>query len=77
MIDDGSENLFEGFWPFMKRFLIMFLPLWVFLIGYSAGLHIIISAVLAGLSVSTVAIFEKYQLKQKNDRTTAGNKVIK
>ena len=77
MIDDGSENLFDGFWPFMKRFLIMFLPLWVFLIGYSAGLHIIISAVLAGLSVSTVAIFEKYQLKQKNDRTTAGNKVIK
>ena len=77
MIDDGSENLFEGFWPFMKRFRIMFLPLWVFLIGYSAGLHIIISAILSGLSVSTVAIFEKYQLKQENDSTTAGNKVIK
>ena len=77
MIDDGSENLFEGFWPFMKRFLTLFLPLWVFLIGYSAGLHILISAILAGLSVSTVAIFEKYQLKQENDSTNDGNKVIK
>ena len=77
MMDDGSENLFEGFWPFMKRFLILFLPLWVFLIGYSANLHIMISAILAGLSVSTVAIFEKYRLKQESDSTTAGNKVIK
>ena len=77
MIDDGSENLFEGFWPFMKRFLILFLPLWVFLIGYSAGLNILISAILAGLSVSTVTIFEKYQLKRENDGSDGGNKVIK
>ena len=67
MLDDGSAELFEGFWPFMKRFLLIFLPLWVFLIGYSVGLPNIASAIIAGLSVSVVAIFEKYKLKQENE----------
>tara|TARA_B110000495_G_C22800082_1_gene467394 strand:- start:285 stop:488 length:204 start_codon:yes stop_codon:yes gene_type:complete len=67
MLDDGSAELFEGFWPFMKRFLLIFLPLWVFLICYSIGLHNIVSAIIAGLSVSAVAIFEKYKLKQQNE----------
>ena len=60
--DDGSAELFGGFWPFIKRFVLFFLPLWVFLIGMSAGIHIIISAIIAGLSVSLVAIFEKKKM---------------
>jgi len=66
MIEDGSEELFNGFWPFMKRFLIMFLPLWVFLICYSAGLHLILSSILAGASISLVAIFEKHRINYEN-----------
>lgn len=67
MIDDGSEELFNGFWPFMKRFALVFLPLWVLLLGYSAGLNLIISAILAGASVSIVALYEKHKLKQLNE----------
>jgi hypothetical protein len=67
MIDDGSEELFNGFWPFMKRFALVFLPLWVLLLGYAAGFNLIISAILAGASVSIVALYEKYKLKQLNE----------
>ena len=77
MLDDGSAELFEGFWPFMKRFLFMFLPLWVFLIGYTAGLHIILASILAGPSISIVAIFEKYKLKQESEEGLDGNNLIK
>jgi len=77
MIEDGSEELFNGFWPFMRRFIIVFLPLWIFLIGYAAGMNIIIAAILAGASVSIVAIFENYKLKQENEKKIDGNNVIK
>ena len=77
MLDDGSAELFEGFWPFMKRFLFMFLPLWVFLIGYTAGLHVILAAILAGASISVVAIFEKYKLKQGSEDNSDGTNLIK
>tara|TARA_B100000767_G_scaffold271705_2_gene297863 strand:+ start:251 stop:472 length:222 start_codon:yes stop_codon:yes gene_type:complete len=70
MLDDGSAELFSGFWPFMKRFLLLFLPLWVFLITWAAGLNIIIASILAGLSVSTVPIYEKYRLKQESQIET-------
>jgi hypothetical protein len=63
-MEDGSEELFNGFWPFMKRVLLLFLPLWVFLIGWSAGLNIIVTAILAGSSVSIVAIYEKMKVGQ-------------
>ncbi|MGY8746118.1 MAG: hypothetical protein ACKVG2_06145 [Candidatus Poseidoniales archaeon] len=63
-MEDGSEELFNGFWPFMKRFLLLVLPLWVFLIGWSAGLNIIVTAILAGSSVSIVAIYEKMKVGQ-------------
>tara|TARA_B110000438_G_scaffold189811_1_gene181447 strand:- start:1915 stop:2109 length:195 start_codon:yes stop_codon:yes gene_type:complete len=63
-MEDGSEELFNGFWPFMKRVLLLFLPLWVFLIGWSAGLNIIVTAILAGSSVSIVAIYEKMKVNQ-------------
>jgi len=67
MNEDGSEELFNGFWPFMKRFALVFLPLWVFLLGYSAGLNLIIASIIAGASVSIVAIYEKHKLKQLNE----------
>jgi len=76
-MEGGSEELFNGFWPFMKRFLLLFLPLWVFLIGYSAGLNIIIAAILAGLSVSSVAIFENLKLRRENDFADDANNLIK
>ena len=76
-MEGGSEELFNGFWPFMKRFLLLFLPLWVFLIGYSAGLHIIFAAILAGLSVSSVAIFENLKLRRENDFADDANNLIK
>jgi hypothetical protein len=65
MIDDGSEDLFGGFWPFMQRFLLLFLPLWVYLLCWSAGLNVLVSAILAGFSVSAVAIFEKIRIKSE------------
>ena len=77
MLDDGSAELFGGFWPFMRRFLFMFLPLWVFLIGYTAGLHVILASILAGASISVVAIFEKYKLKQESEEGLDGNNLIK
>jgi hypothetical protein len=76
-MEDGSEELFNGFWPFMKRFLLLFLPLWVFLIGWSAGLNIIVTAILAGLSVSSVAIFENLRLRRENDFADDANNLIK
>tara|TARA_B100000767_G_C19591127_1_gene461493 strand:- start:158 stop:391 length:234 start_codon:yes stop_codon:yes gene_type:complete len=77
MLDDGAADLFGGFWPFMRRFLFMFLPLWVFLIGYTAGLHVIFASILAGASISVVAIFEKYKLKQGSEENSDGNNLIK
>tara|TARA_B110000444_G_scaffold171897_1_gene160679 strand:+ start:7309 stop:7542 length:234 start_codon:yes stop_codon:yes gene_type:complete len=77
MLDDGAADLFGGFWPFMRRFLFMFLPLWVFLIGYTAGLHVIFASILAGASISVVAIFEKYKLKQGSEEYSDGNNLIK
>ena len=64
VIDDGSEDFFVGFWPIIKRIVLVFLPLWVFLIGYSMGLNIFISSILAGSSVSSVYIFEKIKGKK-------------
>ena len=63
---DGSEFLLEGFWPLIRYFLFMFLPIWVFLIGFSAGLNLLISSVIAGLSISFVVIYEKFMLKRTN-----------
>ena len=50
-MDNGSAELFGGFWPFMKKILLLFLPIWIFLIGWAAGLNNIVSAILAGLSI--------------------------
>ena len=66
--DDGTADLYGGFWPFIKRFLLLFLPLWVLLIALSAGVHVIISAILSGLSVSLVAVFEKKKMQAEMEK---------
>ena len=77
VVTDPTDDLFSGFWPVMRRFLFAFLPLWVFLIGYSAGLNVIIAAIIAGASVSLVAIYEKKKIQQEFDKTGDSNKGIK
>ena len=77
MVGNASDELFSGFWPIMRRFLFAFLPLWIFLIAYSADINVIISAILAGASVSLVAIYEKKKILSENDKQSDGNKVIK
>ena len=77
MVGNASDELFSGFWPIMRRFLFAFLPLWVFLIAYSANINVIISAILAGASVSLVAIYEKKKILSENANQSDGNKVIK
>jgi NhaP-type Na+/H+ or K+/H+ antiporter len=61
----------------MRRFLFAFLPLWVFLIGYAAGINVIIAAVIAGASVSLIAIYEKKKIQEEVSKNNDGNKVIK
>ena len=77
MVGNASDELFSGFWPIMRRFLFAFLPLWIFLIAYSANINVIISAILAGASVSLVAIYEKKKIMSENAKQNDGNKVIK
>ena len=63
-IDDGSEELFGGFWPFIRMTLMLFLPLWVWLLLWSAGVPNIISALASGLSLSIIVAIERYKLNQ-------------
>ena len=77
MVGNASDELFSGFWPIMRRVLFAFLPLWIFLIAYSAGINVIICAILAGSSVSLVAIYENKKIMSENDSKNDGNKVIK
>lgn len=77
MVGNASDELFSGFWPIMRRFLFAFLPLWIFLIAYSAGINVIICAILAGSSVSLVAIYENKKIMSENAKQNDGNKVIK
>ena len=77
MFDDGSDELFGGIWPFMKRALVLFLPIWVFLICWTADLHIFISAIVAGLSLPLIQIFEKMKLKHQIESESDSDNVIK
>lgn len=65
--DDGTAEMFGGFWLLIRKFIMAFLPIWVFLIFYAANVHVVISAVIAGSSVSLVAIYEKLKIKQANE----------
>ena len=63
-LDEGSEELFGGFWPFIRRTLMLFLPLWVWLLMWAAGMPSILSALVAGLSLSIIVAIERYKLRQ-------------
>lgn len=63
-LDEGSEDLFGGFWPFIRRTLMLFLPLWVWLLMWAADMPSILSALVAGLSLSIIVAIERYKLRQ-------------
>jgi hypothetical protein len=77
MLDDSTDDLFGGFWPFMKRVLLMFLPAWVFLLAWTAGAPTMLAAVLAGCSVAGVAIIENMKMKQAMKVDDAAESLIK
>ena len=63
-LDEGSEDLFGGFWPFIRRTLMLFLPLWVWLLMWAADMPSILSALVSGLSLSIIVAIERYKLRQ-------------
>lgn len=63
-LDEGSEELFGGFWPFIRRTLMLFLPLWVWLLMWAADMPNVLSALVAGLSLSIIVAIERYKLRQ-------------
>ena len=74
MIDDGHEDLFGGVWPFVKRALFLFVPFWVGLIVWYAGVDYIdknillfITTISAGLTFPAIQVFEKLKLKRKSE----------
>ena len=74
MLDDGHEDLFGGVWPFVKRALFLFLPFWIALIVWYAGVDYIdrnillfLTAISAGLTFPAIQLFEKLKLKRKSE----------
>ena len=74
MIDNGHEDLFGGVWPFVKRALFLFVPFWVGLIVWYAGVDYIdknillfITTISAGLTFPAIQVFEKLKLKRKSE----------
>ena len=74
LLDDGHEDLFGGVWPFIKRVLFVFLPIWVAMIVWYAGVDYIdqnfllfFTAISAGLTFTMVQLFEKLKLKRKSE----------
>ena len=72
MLDDGHEDLFGGIWPFIKRALFVFLPLWVAMIVWYGGVDYIDRTILlfmttisAGLTFPVIQLFEKLNIKRK------------
>jgi hypothetical protein len=43
---------------------MLFLPLWVFLLLWAAGMPNIISALFSGLSLSIIVAIERYKLRE-------------
>ena len=84
MLDDGHEHLFGGVWPFIKRALFLFLPIWVGLIVWTGGRgHIdntpllFISTISAGLSLPLIQLFEKYTIYRNSKSESDLDNVIK
>jgi len=74
MLDDGHEDLFGGVWPFVKRALFLFVPFWVGLIVWYAGVDYVdrnillfITTISAGLTFPAIQLFEKMNLKRKSE----------
>ena len=74
MLDDGHEDLFGGVWPFVKRALFLFLPFWVALIVWYAGVDYIdrtvllfLTAISAGLTLPAIQLFEKLKLMRNSE----------
>tara|TARA_Y100000588_G_scaffold260691_1_gene275268 strand:+ start:246 stop:482 length:237 start_codon:yes stop_codon:yes gene_type:complete len=73
MLDDGHEDLLGGIWPFMKRVLFVFLPLWVAMIVWYLGVDYInhnillfLTTIAAGLTFPAIQLFEKIKLMKKS-----------
>jgi len=84
MLDDGHEDLFGGIWPFMKRALFLFLPIWVALIVWYAGkghieynILLFMTTISAGLSIPLIQVFEKIKLKGLSGTESDEDNVIK
>ena len=84
MLDDGHEDLFEGVWPFIKRALYVFLPVWVGLIVWTGGQDYIdntpllfMSTISAGLSLPLIQLFEKYKMYRNTLSESDSDNVIK
>ena len=69
MIDDTSDELLGGFWPFLKRFLFLLLPIWVYLLCISANLPLFVSTIIAGSSLAVILAFEKFKLSKDSSRS--------
>ena len=84
MLDDGHEDLFGGIWPFIKRALLVLLPIWVGLIVWTGGYDYIdktplmfMSTIAAGLSLPLIQLFEKYNIYRKGKSEPDSDNVIK
>ena len=84
MLDDGHEDLFGGIWPFIKRALLVLLPIWVGLIVWTGGYDYIdktplmfMSTIAAGLSLPLIQLFEKYNIYRKTKSELDSDNVIK
>jgi hypothetical protein len=64
MMDDPSDDLLGGFWPFIKRALMLLVPLWVFMLLWAAEVPTLAASILAGSSIALVIVYEKYKLRQ-------------
>tara|TARA_B100000749_G_C18369275_1_gene441013 strand:+ start:351 stop:611 length:261 start_codon:yes stop_codon:yes gene_type:complete len=84
MLDDGHEDLFGGVWPFIKRALFLFLPVWVGLIVWTGGHGYIdntpllfMSTIAAGLSLPLIQLFEKFNIYRNTKSESDSDNVIK
>ena len=77
MFDDGSDELVGGVWPFLKRALVILLPIWIYLLVWTTTHNLFISAIGAGLSIPFIQLFEKIKLKHKLQPESDEDNVIK
>ena len=77
MFDDGSDELLGGLWPFLKRILVILLPIWVYLLIWTTTHNLFLAAIAAGLSIPFLQVFEKMKLKQKSQSESNEDNVIK